>query len=333
MSKRIISVDFFRFFFMLQICLWHLESCVGMMTHGYIAVEFFFILSGYLIYKSSIKDNAKGVFDYTWEKIKRFYPEVLIVTLPAFVVSWAILNKSILPLFNSIFFLQDIGIYGGGVNPSLWYLNVLLLGGGIIYAILNNNRHLAISIILPLIVLLTYTYILSYNNGGLEMWGNKYCFHIPLWRGIAGLSLGCLLARFHEIKLQNPTICKKRILNLLCIMSLIGSIYVAFSKTHNDRYALFFYSIIILCCFTPDTIVNKLLRSSIWNYFGELSFEMLLVHMPIALSLSKINQKIGGGGFFMITLYLSLVLLFSVILRYIYKKLLYIIQKKNDKHP
>lgn len=317
MNKRVVSVDFFRFFFMLQICLWHLDSCVGVMSHGYLAVEFFFILSGYLLYKSSIKDNAKGVFDYTWDKIKRFYPEVLLVTFPAWVVCWVILDKSPWTLFNSVFFLQNTGLYGGGVNPSLWYLSVLLLGGGIIYAILNNNRHLAVTIVLPLLVLLVYTYLLKANDGSLEMWGTQICFYVPLWRGIAGLSLGCLLARFHELKKEYL---RGKLWDLLFLMSFIGCIAVVFLDNNYDRYALFFYCVIILSCFAQGTLVNKLLNSSNWNYLGELSFEMLLVHMPIALFLMKLDSMYSPSKWLVLTLYLLLVFCSSIFLRFIYKR-------------
>lgn len=321
MNKRVVSVDFFRFLFMLQICLWHLGKCMGIMQHGYIAVEFFFILSGYLIYKSSVKKNAKGVFNYTWDKVKRFYPEVLLTTFPAWVVCWAVLDKSPWVLFNSIFFLQNTGIYGGGVNPALWYLSVLLLGGGLIYAILHNNKHLSVTVILPLLVLMVYTYIFKENEGSFELWGTRTCFYMPLWRGMAGMSLGCLVARLHEIKLSDSILKKRRILDCLCVMSLVGCFVVAFSDNTLDRYALFFYSIIVLSCFTEGTLVNKLFYSSAWNYLGELSFELLLVHMPIALFLMKADDKWGLSTTVMVFSYLVSIFVSAVLLRFIYNKL------------
>lgn len=321
MNKRIVSVDFFRFLFMLQICLWHYGKCMGIMSHGYIAVEFFFILSGFFLYKSSVKKNAKGVFDYTWDKVKRFYPEVLLTTFPAWGVCWAILDKSPWTLFNSVFFLQNTGIYGGGVNHSLWYLSVLLLGGGIIYAILYNNKHLALTLILPLLVLMVYTYILKENEGDLELWGTRLCFYMPLWRGMAGLNLGCLLARFHEIKLSAPMLKERRMLDFLCIMSLAGCFVVVFSDNNYDRYALLFYCFIILSCFTRGTLVNKWFYSSAWNYLGELSFELLLVHMPIALCMMKADEKWDLSTTVMVVSYLVLIFVSAVLLRFIYRRL------------
>lgn len=319
---RIVSIDFFRFLFMTQVCLWHLSSCMGIMKHGYIAVEFFFILSGYLLYKSSTKEKALGVFEYTWDKIQRFYPEVLIVTLPATIVYFVGYGPNLIPLFNSIFFLQNTGIYsGGGVNLSLWYLNVLLLGGGIVYAIIHNNRHLALTVVFPLIILFVYTYILKVNNGSLELFGTKLCFYIPLWRGIAGISLGCLLARLYEIKLKNPVQGMTRILDVLSLMSIVGSFVIVFATNHGDSYALFFYSIIILSCFTSGTFVNRLLNHSIWSYLGKLSFEMLLVHMPIAQVFLKVYSMWKIPVFVFVISYVLFVLLSSILLKGLNEKL------------
>ena len=320
---RITSIDFFRFIFMLQVCLWHLKYCMGVMAHGYIAVEFFFILSGYFLYKSCVKENALGVFEYSWDKIKRFYPEVLIVTIPATIVYFAGLGPNPIALFNSIFFLQNIGIFsGGGVNLPLWYINVLLLGGGIIYAVLYNYRRLAITIVFPLLVLMVYTYILNENKGSFEWFAIKQSFYIPLWRGMAGLCLGCLLARFHEIKLSKPILKVTRLLDVLLLMSVVGSIVCVFVAHHLDCYALLFYSIIILSCFTRGTLVNKLFSHSIWNYLGQLSFEMLLVHMPIAWVLGKIYSVWNFPAVVLMMLYILLTLISSMLLKYINKNLL-----------
>ena len=64
MAQKKNSIEAFRFLFMLMVCVWHYKS-VACIAHGYMAVEFFFILSGLLMYFSVSKPNALGVFDYT----------------------------------------------------------------------------------------------------------------------------------------------------------------------------------------------------------------------------------------------------------------------------
>lgn len=166
---------------------------------------------------------------------------------------------------------------------------------------------------------MVYTYILNANNGNFEMWAIKYSFYIPLWRGMAGLCLGCLLARFHEVKLSNPILKVTRLLDFLLLISIVGVLVCVFVTHHLDCYALLFYSIIILSCFTRGTVVNKLFSHSIWNYLGQLSFEMLLVHMPIAWVLVKIYSIWNFPVIVFVTFYVFLILLSSMLLKYINK--------------
>ena len=289
---------------------------MGVMSHGYIAVEFFFILSGYFIYKSCVKDNSKSVFSYTWSKIKRFYPEVLIVIIPSSLINYNLLLEHPEFLLNSCFFVSNTGVFEGGVNAPLWYLNVLIWGGGLVYAVLKNYRSVANTIIFPLSVLLIYTYLFQKNDGSLEIWGTYLCFYIPLWRGIAGMSLGCLLARFQEIKSKEL---QKRysLINFLFLISIVGCLYIVFSEKHYDRYALLFYCIIILSCFTQNSLVNRLFKSTLWSRLGELSFEMLLVHIPITIVLMKLNTIFMLPDFPIIAIYLILVLVASMLLKMI----------------
>ena len=72
MSKKIISVEAMRFIFMLIICLWHYQGPSGIFSHGYLGVEFFFILSGILIYQSVSKPSPIKPLDYTTKKSKDF---------------------------------------------------------------------------------------------------------------------------------------------------------------------------------------------------------------------------------------------------------------------
>lgn len=67
-----IPIEAFRFIFICIICLWHCRELAPWLNHGYLAVEFYFILSGFLIYNSFKRHPQIGVQDYTLRKIKRF---------------------------------------------------------------------------------------------------------------------------------------------------------------------------------------------------------------------------------------------------------------------
>ena len=130
MAQKKNSIEAFRFLFMLMVCVWHYKS-VACIAHGYMAVEFFFILSGLLMYFSVSKPNALGVFDYTLRKMKRFAPDCL------FLMAFVYLRHMIVPALlgrrsfdfswtlqalPESLFLQNTGIYlGGGEFPNVVY--------------------------------------------------------------------------------------------------------------------------------------------------------------------------------------------------------------------
>lgn len=76
------SIEALRFLFVCIICLWHCRSLAPWLHHGYIAVEFFFILSGYFIHQSFLRHPNVGVCDFTLKKVKKFFvPFIISVVL------------------------------------------------------------------------------------------------------------------------------------------------------------------------------------------------------------------------------------------------------------
>lgn len=298
---RVVSVDFFRFIFMLQICMWHMNRCFNLMYKGYIAVDFFFILSGFFIYRSSISSKSKGVLNYTIGKVERYYVPFIIMIIPTLLLTWD--NNAFLRVLNDLLFISNTGVYGNGVNDTLWYLSVLVVGGGLIYSMLKHFRNISVSFILPLLILMIYTYIFTTNNGNLEFFGIEKMCYKPLVRGIAGMSLGVVLSCLVHVK--SATLLKyTRILDIMCICSLIGWTYLVFSDNLYDRYALVCACIIILCCFVRTSLVNRLLTWKGWVFLGELSLEMYIVHWAIVRFLLNLRDVYLIPGPIILFLYL-----------------------------
>lgn len=142
--KKMNSIEAFRFIFMLMICIWHYKS-TEYMAHGYMAVEFFFILSGLLMYFSVSKPNALGVFDYTLRKMKRFAPDCLFlmvfVYLRHMIVPALLGRRSFdfswtLQALPESLFLQNTGVYlgGGEFSHVVYECSLVWWGTGICIA-------------------------------------------------------------------------------------------------------------------------------------------------------------------------------------------------------
>lgn len=290
------SIEALRFIFMLIICFWHNYGSSGIFTHGYLAVEFFFILSGWLLYNSFCKEKPLSVIDYTWKKFKRFAPEYLIVLvyiylrhaiLPALIGTRVWDVSFLIRMLPEALMLQDCGFYLGGANPPLWYLCILLVGGGLIYSILRYNRQLAIKVLLPFLCLWGYTYIFGKSaTGSIEVWGVENGIKATLVRGMADMSLGVLLSYVFNVKGQYIRQ-KLTFINLSSLIGLALVMFIIMGTPYFDRYILIAIPPLLLACFTEKSLINSLFQSRKWVVLGGGTYEMLLLHFRVVMPIHE----------------------------------------------
>ena len=146
MHKRNHSLDLLKLFFMLIIVIHHLGSWSDYLMNGYICVEFFFMVSGYLVMKK-INNNIFSIVDIMKKRLLRLYPHYLL----SFIVMFMSVNIyrngriDIQQFFSSIpeiLLIQNIGVFNGGLNYPCWYLSVMLFSTLIIlllYKLVSKN--------------------------------------------------------------------------------------------------------------------------------------------------------------------------------------------------
>ena len=139
----------------------------------YIAVEFFFVVSGCLIYKNINKydEKFKGAWQYTLHRYKNIWPKYLMAFLCVFVAICVTEKLSIFEMGHKlldsvleILMLQGIGLNREWdyVNPTLWYISILIIAGYIIYWFLTNHKDVFIKIIAPICIVIGYSYLYRY---------------------------------------------------------------------------------------------------------------------------------------------------------------------------
>lgn len=284
MKKRIASIEFFRFLFAACIALWHLFA-IDKLKHGYLPVEFFFILSGIWLYSAYEKGKTQGqtAWEYTWRRIKRVYPAYLIAFLVVLPLS---LEKLTSPsawfnLLPELFMLQNVGVFrGGGLNHPLWYLSVLLLGSYLVYAMLERWESTALKLLFPAISLGTYAYIFSLGDS-IEAWHTVGPFPLPLVRAIAGLCLGVCLQRFLSFTQARTTKLYRLVVDLFSVFSVCGVAFALFHEEYLDRYCLLLFCGILAACLTEGSWLNMVLRGSVWQRLGKYSMEMFMIHAAV----------------------------------------------------
>jgi len=317
MKKRNAAIDLMRYIFMLNICIWHFTP-VHIFTRGYLAVEFFFVLSGFLLYQSVNKHQDKSVFGFLKSKYKRFYPKYL----AAFVLSSVVFYRkytlsggefsdrfdNTLGRIRELLMIQEVGIFGEGenvINGPTWYISALVYGSVILYAFYKVFGKKCNNFIFPSIVIVGYTYILHTE----QMWsieamlqpvtliGNR------LMRAICGLCLGWTTHAVLDSHRDFFEGISKQKLNMILLCAISMFFVLEITLRPHDCYVLLCSPIIILCCFLPQCILSGI-NYSVFNRLGEISFDMLLIHTVVVKIFISLNVIDFISGVALIALYL-----------------------------
>lgn len=119
--KKIQNIEFLRILFTICICIHHFLYASGRNSEGYLAVEFFFILSGFLLVHTF--NTQKTLATFIKSKIIRFVPLCFIVPL---FYSFFVSNITFNGLFSNALFLPFPGLkYHPGYADTSWYITAL----------------------------------------------------------------------------------------------------------------------------------------------------------------------------------------------------------------
>ena len=269
---------------------------------GFIGVDIFFVISGYLITSIIIRElNDKGSLSFKnfyLRRARRILPALLFVILASIPFSWVYLypidlfnySKSILYSvgFASNFFFHFSGLeYGspeGLLKPFLhtWSLAV-------------EEQYY---IIFPIVLVFTYKYFRKYLIHTLSIslivslflgeWGSRnypsstfYLLHARVWE----LVFGSLVAYF-EIKLGHR--CEKKFLcqvfSSMGLFLIICSILFFDNKIFHPSFYTLFPVIgvtLILWFSNKEDIITRILSHSSFVKVGLISYSLYLWHYPI----------------------------------------------------
>ena len=269
---------------------------------GFIGVDIFFVISGYLITSIILKElvtTGSFSFKHFYERrVRRILPALLFVMLVSLPFAWIILlpnslidfSKSILYslVFSSNFYFhysgQEYAAADGLLKPFLhtWSLSV-------------EEQYY---ILFPIVLLFTFKYFRKYLihililgfiiSLGLAEWTSRnypsasfYFLHTRIWELLAG----SILAYF---EINNGYRSKNRILNL--ILPFIGLILIGHSIFifNDEMFHPSFYTLspIIGVCLIiwfshKDELITKILSSKLFVGIGLISYSLYLWHYPI----------------------------------------------------
>ena len=286
------EIDGLRAIAVIPVILFHagFKICPG----GYIGVDVFFVISGYLIANIIINEmnsNTFSFFNFYLRRARRILPALFFVILICIPISFFTL------------FPRDFHNFSGSLNTTLLFLSNIFFwktSGGYFSTRaelqpLIHTWSLAIEeqfyIIFPAILLVSIKFfknkfymililigassiISSEFASYTDQDANFYLLHNRAWE----LILGALSSVIYFQK-------QKSINNIISILSLIILIIIFFTynedvNTHLRLIPVLITAILILTC-SSDTLTYKILSNQFLQYIGKLSYSAYLIHQPL----------------------------------------------------
>jgi len=333
------EIDGLRAIAVVAVILYHAKiSILGneIFKGGFIGVDIFFVISGYLITSIILKELiTTGTFSFRYfyeRRIRRILPALLFIMLISLPFAWMyLIPGSFIDFVKSI--LYSLGFSS---NVYFWYTGQQYGAESSLLKPFLHTWSLSVEeqfyILFPIILLFTFKYLRQYLihilflgiviSLGLADWGSRnypsFNFYILPTRGWELLT-GSVLSYF-EIKFGHRS--KHSILN--SILSIIGLFLIGYSifffntkMLHPSLYTLIPIIGVCLIIWFPqkDELISKILSSKLFVSIGLISYSLYLWHYPI-FAFAKITELTLGSQ--AIKFFLILIILILSIITYLF---------------
>lgn len=277
------------------------------LTQGFLGVEVFFVISGYLLFYGYKRDESFSFVSFIRKKILRIMPPyvwlLFIVSILSFPLLFGdgetgILGKSVLYSLcgvSNYYYDCEYSDYfsaGANMNPLLhtWYLSIIIQVY-VIWALgckffswnrLSNKANLIIWFVIT-IALLSFFYRFSYNVLNVFK-----LFNLPTWKQYHTPSYYDTFARLWQVAAGGlvaylPLMKDKKWHILLSVVGLLMIVVVVGQNNVNSglNSIVVVFGTVLVLRYSADTFVNKVLENRCVQKIGTISFSLYLVHFPV----------------------------------------------------
>ena len=302
-KSRRIDIDVLRAISVISVIIFHLDK--NLFPLGYLGVDIFFVISGYLITKIIIKDleNKKFSFkNFYLRRIRRILPAFLVVLVITLLFAFLVLLTSDFKIFvesmlASLGFFPNIyfWITGGyfGTNDELkpllhlWSLGVeeqfYLFFPIIFFLIFQKFSKLKNKIFsILLITLISYFINIFFINKG-HLDPNFFLFPARTWQ----FGLGVIAALLPLFKLKNKSY-NSFAVYLACILIVINFCLIIPNLPHATLISVG-AAMLLYTKISQNSYLFRLINLKILIYIGLISYSLYLWHWPIISLMKYIN--------------------------------------------
>lgn len=317
-----------------------IAASFGFLNGTYICVDFFFVISGYLLYEGFLRNPTRYAsgLHYLWARIKRLLPYYW--GSYALLILWYIgtrgIHETLYTLsycYFELFALQCMGLNEGWIymNNSTWYISVMLLAGFIIYHCLLKWKDNFVDFVMPILIIIFYSYIYRYNGGiHVAMETEGFYLNLGLMRGMAAMCLGIFACRLnHAIRRSGSR------QGILKVSGGIGFIFVisasmVWGYSTKDYLYLIIGALCVAFCFLPSD--RRIYTNNLMKKWADITVCIYLTHMPFATEIFPMCFAVTEPAVVMRILYLLLYYVVITLFAFLFKWFVESIMKNFQKH-
>ena len=298
MNKRNTKVDFLKLYFMMIIMGVHSENIFNLRLYflnGAMAVEFFFLVSGYLMAKTALKINPAiniGVSTrkFVIHKYAIVFPYLIVSIIVCFALREHFLDMKLIRFITivwEVICMQMAGFMTYTITGITWYVSAMLIAMLILFPLLLWKRQIFINVTAPLIAILFlgWIYASSSTLGGDP--GQWFGFYFKgLIRAIADISIGVMCFEVSQkMQLTKFTKTGKLLLTSIEIMCYgISSIWMVFYIAGDKDYIiLLLLAIAVTITFSEQSSVRKLFTNPKIRYCADFSMALFFTHFTCSI--------------------------------------------------
>lgn len=292
------DIDGLRAISILLVIIYHCDFIIfgkKLFPGGYLGVDVFFVISGYLItgiLLNQIKKNQLSVIKFYYSRAKRLLPALFVtIFITSIFANIFFLNYELLQfnysIISAIFFISNLFFWHSNsayaaqdslLNPLLhtWSLSIewqfYICFPFILFFLYKFFRNKIIYIFLSAIVLsLIVTHYASIHHPSFSF----YFISSRIFEILSGSAL-------HFISFKKLEPIKKKIIKYTSILLIIISGFAFNSKTIHPSIYTFLLVVLPTCLIILSYEVKKtILEKNILIFIGKISYSLYLIHFPV----------------------------------------------------
>ena len=313
MSKKNSWIELYRFIFLLSILFLHFFSFFEIepipFRGAFFSVEFFFLVSGFFLGKSTEKamkdkgftDRLKCVPDYVIKRLKRLYPMYFAALILALLIKKFTHSPDYTGFFNWIkegwpefLMLQWTPLSGNILIGILWFIPSIFFGGLVLTflaSFFGKNIEWFGFIVCPLIAFADYAFFFI-TIGKIDV----IVSHYGIMRGIGSPAMGWFLYKISGVISKRIGDSSDKAIPVFALFAhlIMAGVLIYENFTHKGPHNMI--TIIILSigliCLSLGNLPVKEKTEKIFMKLGSLTFVLYIFHMPFYEILNAILSRL-----------------------------------------